>query len=39
MDVQLTVAAEFGVLANDSDSDGDPLEAVLVENVTSGTLT
>jgi PKD repeat protein/uncharacterized protein YjiK len=36
-DVQLTVAAP-GVLGNDSDPDGDPLTAVLVSDVSNGTL-
>ncbi len=36
-DTLLEVAAP-GVLANDSDADGDALEAVLVANVTDGTL-
>lgn len=36
-DVALTVAAE-GVLANDSDADGDFLSVVLVDDVTNGTL-
>ncbi len=36
--VALTVAAGEGVLANDSDADGDPITAVLVGDVTSGTL-
>ncbi len=37
-DTMLTVAAP-GVLANDSDPDGDPLTAALVSNVTKGSLT
>src|SRR5207247_1259434 len=37
-DTQLTVSAP-GVLANDSDVDGDALSAVLVSNPTHGTLT
>src|SRR5205823_715162 len=37
-DTQLTVSAP-GVLANDSDVDGDVLSAVLVSNPTHGTLT
>src|SRR6184192_716080 len=37
-DTQLTVSAP-GVLANDSDVDGDPLSAILVSNPTHGTLT
>lgn len=37
-DVELIVPAP-GVLANDSDPDSDPLSAVLVDNVTQGTLT
>ena len=36
-DVQLAVAAP-GILANDTDVDGNPLTAVLVGNVTHGTL-
>src|ERR1035437_6486089 len=36
-DVQLTIAAP-GILANDTDVEGDPLTAVLVGNVTHGTL-
>ena len=36
-DTPLTVAAP-GVLGNDSDPDNDPLTAVLVNNVTNGTL-
>ncbi len=35
----LTVAAANGVLANDSDPDGDPLAAALVTNPTNGSLT
>src|SRR5204863_380897 len=37
-DTQLTVSAP-GVLANDSDVDGDPLTAMLVTGPTHGTLT
>jgi VCBS repeat-containing protein len=37
-DTALNVAAS-GVLGNDSDADGDPLTAVLVTNVTTGSLT
>src|SRR5207247_1632196 len=37
-DTQLTVSAP-GILANDSDVDGDALSAVLVSNPTHGTLT
>src|SRR5437773_851153 len=37
-DTQLTVSAP-GVLANDSDVDGDALSAVLVSNPSHGTLT
>src|SRR5205814_1070845 len=37
-DTSLNVAAP-GVLANDSDVDGDPLSAILVSNPTHGTLT
>jgi VCBS repeat-containing protein len=37
-DTPLNVAAP-GVLANDSDPDGDPLTAVLVSDVTNGSLT
>jgi VCBS repeat-containing protein len=36
-DVQLTIAAP-GILANDTDVDGDPLTAVLIGNVSHGTL-
>lgn len=35
----LNRAAELGVLNNDSDADGDELEAVLVDSVDNGTLT
>ncbi len=35
----LNVAAASGVLANDTDSNGDPLTAVLVNSPTHGTLT
>ena len=35
----ILVAAAPGVLENDTDANGDPLEAVLVTDVTSGTLT
>jgi VCBS repeat-containing protein len=35
----LTIDAASGVLANDSDGDGDNLTAVLVSNVSHGTLT
>src|SRR3954463_8294500 len=35
----LTVPAATGVLANDSDPDGDPITAVLVTGPTHGTLT
>ena len=35
----LTVAAAAGVLANDSDADGNPLTAVLVSGPTNGALT
>jgi VCBS repeat-containing protein len=38
-DTQLTVAAAQGVLANDSDPDGDELTASLVSGPTNGTLT
>ena len=34
----LTVSVAQGVLANDSDADGDPLTAVLVSGTSSGTL-
>ena len=34
----LSVSAAAGVLANDTDSDGDPLTASVVEDVTNGTL-
>src|SRR5204863_500717 len=37
-DTQLTVAAP-GVLANDSDVDGDPLSTILVNGPSHGTLT
>jgi VCBS repeat-containing protein len=37
-DTTLDVAAP-GVLANDTDPDGDPLTAILVDNLTNGTLT
>ena len=37
-DVQLIVPVATGVLANDSDADGDALTAVLVADVTHGTL-
>src|SRR5437762_6724159 len=37
-DTQLTVAAP-GVLANDSDVDGDPLSTILVTGPSHGTLT
>ncbi len=37
-DTELTVPAS-GILANDSDVDGDPLEAILVTDVANGTLT
>jgi YD repeat-containing protein/VCBS repeat-containing protein len=35
----LSVAAATGVLANDSDADGDPLTAVLISGTSNGTLT
>jgi hypothetical protein len=35
----LTVAASLGLLANDSDDDGDPLTVVLVASPTNGALT
>jgi hypothetical protein len=38
-DIALDVPAATGVLANDSDADGDPLTAVLVTGPTSGNLT
>ena len=38
-DTALVVAAAAGVLANDSDVDGDPLSAVLVSGPAHGTLT
>lgn len=38
-DSVLTVGAATGVLANDSDEDGDPLTAILVTSTTHGTLT
>jgi hypothetical protein len=37
--VPLTVGAAQGVLANDSDPDGDPMTASLVSGPSSGTLT
>lgn len=37
-DQVLNVAADAGVLANDSDANSNPLTAVLVSNVASGTL-
>src|SRR5438045_8641433 len=37
-DTQLTVSAP-GVLANDSDADGDPLSTILVTEPSHGTLT
>jgi len=37
-DVTLSVAAADGVLANDDSPDGDPLTAVVVDDVTHGTL-
>jgi hypothetical protein len=38
-DVTLTVPASSGVLSNDSDAEGDVLTAVLIADVSSGTLT
>jgi VCBS repeat-containing protein len=38
-DTALTIDAASGVLANDSDADGDPLSATVVTGPTSGTLT
>jgi VCBS repeat-containing protein len=38
-DTQLTVAPPNGVLANDTDANGDTLTAALVSNVQNGTLT
>jgi VCBS repeat-containing protein len=38
-DTALTIDAAAGVLANDTDPDGDPLSAILVSGPTSGTLT
>ncbi len=38
-DTVLTLDAATGVLANDNDVEGDPLTAVLVSDVSSGTLT
>jgi len=35
----LTISATLGVLANDTDADGDPFTAVMVEGPASGTLT
>src|SRR5204862_188760 len=37
--VALSPTAATGVLANDTDPNGDPLTAVLVSNVTHGSLT
>ena len=37
--IELTKTVYAGVLANDSDADGDPMTAVLVTNVTNGALT
>jgi len=37
-DEVLTVVVEDGVLANDTDIDGDDLTAILVDDVTNGTL-
>ncbi|RED96685.1 beta strand repeat-containing protein, partial [Marinoscillum furvescens] len=34
-----TIVAASGVLANDSDADGNPITAVLVDDVSNGTLT
>ena len=39
LDVVLTVSAASGVLANDTDADGDALTARLMEDVEHGTLT
>ena len=39
LDQPLAVAAESGVLANDTDADGDPLATVLVAGPDHGTLT
>ena len=38
-DAALTVAAQAGVLANDTDADGDPLTALKASDPTHGTLT
>ena len=38
-DGTLVVGAATGVLANDSDIDGDPLSAILVSDVSNGSLT
>ena len=37
-DTPLSIGAAQGVLVNDRDDDGDPIEAVLVTDVSSGTL-
>jgi|GEM_PF-4468922 len=37
-DMQLNIDAAGGVLANDSDADGDALTAILITNVSNGTL-
>jgi VCBS repeat-containing protein len=38
-DTPLTIDATTGVLANDSDTDGDPMTATLITGPTNGTLT
>jgi VCBS repeat-containing protein len=38
-ELQLNIAVAQGVLINDSDVDGDALTAILVDNVSHGTLT
>ena len=37
-DMTLVISVASGVLVNDSDGDGDSLQAVLVNTTTSGTL-
>ena len=37
-DTPLVVVAAAGILANDTDPDGNPLQALLITNVTDGTL-
>ena len=38
-DAPLTISAQNGVLSNDTDVDGDPLEAMLISGPSNGTLT